>query len=370
MKRKRKHSLYANIILLIGSLLIGMILMEIVLRFIFPNGYFQYKPIPGVHTTYEYTYHIKTNSWGIRDREFSKQELECKKILLLGDSMTYGQGVEVEDTFPKIIEKRLSKINPNLLVINGGGKGTSTVGQFESLKELMDKHFFYAIGFCFFLGNDADNNYEDINKAEKARRIFERKGRIYPIKEWLFGNSILYNYVYYKLKLMAYKMRLIPSFVGQNQLKKEYTERGKKGWDITFSIIDEIKQYFDRNKKTRLFFVLLPQDFQVDPEKQRNYGLTQDEYDFLKPNRLLKTFLLKNSISYLDTTQAFINHYQIKSYKKLFFPIDRHFNKSGHKLVANLLSSFLISEGLVSDIRQSNKGKKRYEYLTRVEINK
>lgn len=53
---KRKHSLYANIILLIGSLLIGMLLMEIVLRFMFPNGYFQYRPIPGVHTTYAYTF--------------------------------------------------------------------------------------------------------------------------------------------------------------------------------------------------------------------------------------------------------------------------------------------------------------------------
>ena len=53
--------------------------------------------------------------------------------------MTYGQGVEAEDSFPKLLERRLRERHSDLLVINGGGVSSDTVGQFESLKEFVEQ---------------------------------------------------------------------------------------------------------------------------------------------------------------------------------------------------------------------------------------
>ena len=93
-------------------------------------------------------------------------------------------------------------------------------------------------------------------------------------------NSILFNFGYYNLKETAYGLNLIPSFQRQNLLRREYTQRGEDGWNATFKIIKEIKASFDGRYDMELFFVLLPADFQMDIEKQIDYGLTQEEFDF------------------------------------------------------------------------------------------
>lgn len=317
-------------------------MLEVALRFIFPNGYYQYRPVPGIHATSEYTYHTKYNSLGVRDREFTRKELENRKILLLGDSMTFGQGIEVEDTFPKIAERLFYGKVQNLLVINGGGKGASTVSQFESLKELVKKYHFDAVGFCFYLGNDADNNLDDIEKADTSPHLFSKRSS-FSLSEFLKHESILYSFAYYKLRIFAYKYKLIHSFQGQSQLLKEYSDRGKDGWRATRIIIEEIKRFFHGRNETELFFVFIPQDFQVDAEKRGRYGITRDNYDYFKPNKLLKAILEKNEIAYIDTTSSFINHYKENVEDKLFFKIDRHMNEDGHKLVAKLLFDFFVS---------------------------
>ncbi len=61
MKGKRTHSFYVNSIIVIISLSACILVAEVALRFIFPNGYYQYQPDPGIHATSEYTYHIKHN---------------------------------------------------------------------------------------------------------------------------------------------------------------------------------------------------------------------------------------------------------------------------------------------------------------------
>lgn len=81
-----------------------------------------------VHTghTYEFTYTVKTNSLGYRMREFKmEKEPDEFRILMLGDSMTFGYGVEVEQNLPSILESRLNEYiseigekNKRITVIN------------------------------------------------------------------------------------------------------------------------------------------------------------------------------------------------------------------------------------------------------------
>ena len=60
-----------------------------------------------------YGVNIEVNSDGFRDNEYSvKKDKNTFRILALGDSITFGWGVEFNHTFSEILEQRLNKIKP------------------------------------------------------------------------------------------------------------------------------------------------------------------------------------------------------------------------------------------------------------------
>lgn len=75
------------------------------------------------------------NSKGFRDREFSyEKENNTYRILVLGDSIAFGQGIKnMEDTFPKLLEKRLNQNKSSITyeVINTGRQGYGTKDELE-----------------------------------------------------------------------------------------------------------------------------------------------------------------------------------------------------------------------------------------------
>lgn len=73
------------------------------------------------------------NSLGLRDIEFpSEKPAGENRILILGNSTTFGSGVAMEDTYPKQLEKILG---PPYRVINAGGQGSSLPESIAFLKE-------------------------------------------------------------------------------------------------------------------------------------------------------------------------------------------------------------------------------------------
>jgi lysophospholipase L1-like esterase len=74
---------------------------------------------------------FQTNSKGLRDREFSYDRVPGKlRVLMLGDSLTVGWGVAVEDTFSKRIERLYAAIGIDAEVINMG------VGNYNTIQEV------------------------------------------------------------------------------------------------------------------------------------------------------------------------------------------------------------------------------------------
>lgn len=70
---------------------------------------------------------VKTNSYGLRDYEYSISKSDHTfRILILGDSMTFGWGTSLEDTYPKALERML---NENLSLMNPDS--SSNIHRFE-----------------------------------------------------------------------------------------------------------------------------------------------------------------------------------------------------------------------------------------------
>jgi lysophospholipase L1-like esterase len=77
---------------------------------------------------------VAINSFGLRDREYEIEKPEgVVRILMLGDSVTFGWGVDAEDTVAKKLEKRLSAEPqaPPVEVINAG------VGNYNTVMEVL-----------------------------------------------------------------------------------------------------------------------------------------------------------------------------------------------------------------------------------------
>ena len=71
---------------------------------------------------------ISTNALGFRDRELERKQDGELRILLLGDSITFGYGVSAEETYGRKLEAILaSRLGRRVRTVNAGIGGFNTV---------------------------------------------------------------------------------------------------------------------------------------------------------------------------------------------------------------------------------------------------
>jgi lysophospholipase L1-like esterase len=74
------------------------------------------------------TFHLASNSQGFRDREFPPKSANTVRIVSLGDSSTFGWGVDPEYTYQRLLENRLNAGGqPRFEVLNLGMSGHTSV---------------------------------------------------------------------------------------------------------------------------------------------------------------------------------------------------------------------------------------------------
>jgi lysophospholipase L1-like esterase len=83
---------------------------------------------PGSSLTYrtpEFTFTADINRLGFRDREFALTKEAGTRLLVIGDSFTYGWGVSAEQSWPKLLESGLRGLGRDVEVANLGQPGAS-----------------------------------------------------------------------------------------------------------------------------------------------------------------------------------------------------------------------------------------------------
>jgi GDSL-like Lipase/Acylhydrolase family len=83
-------------------------------------------------------YHVVIDSLGYRGVEFTRQKPSGEtRVLMIGDSFTFGEFVSEGETLPAILEAQLQKQCPSLRVINAGLPGSTITDQHEMLRRGM-----------------------------------------------------------------------------------------------------------------------------------------------------------------------------------------------------------------------------------------
>jgi hypothetical protein len=96
---------------------------------------------------------IAINSHGMRDREYSLKRTKKKRMLVLGDSFGWGYGVELDERFSEILEKKY----PDWEIINASVSGYGTDQEYLYLRE-RGIAFRPDVVLLLFCSNDTGDN--------------------------------------------------------------------------------------------------------------------------------------------------------------------------------------------------------------------
>jgi lysophospholipase L1-like esterase len=131
---------------------------------------------------------VSTNALGLRDRTLEPKERDELRLLFVGDSITFGWGVPVEETFVSRLESILARrLGHKTRTVNAGVAGYNTVQEHALLKS----HFAVIqpdLVTLLYVYNDIEQNasFDSVSQATVVGDTPPRLLRALLEKSWLY----------------------------------------------------------------------------------------------------------------------------------------------------------------------------------------
>jgi len=107
----------------------------------------------------DFAYTASTNSMGLRDAEMPPESEHAIRIAAIGDSYTFGWGVELEDAWIKQLERMLRERGLDVEVVNIGQPGAGPIEFARHAKAAVDQLNPDLILVSILQGNDLNQTY-------------------------------------------------------------------------------------------------------------------------------------------------------------------------------------------------------------------
>ena len=278
---------------------------------------------------------VRTNSWGLRDREYGAKSEDKFRVYALGDSMVFGFGVKVEDTFPRFLEKDLQeKHGRPVEVINGGVPGYGTMQALELLKTTVDtvKPDLITISIAIF------NDIVDNIKFSKGPHLRDRPpGKLQQLRAWLRQRSQLY------LMLRRYRASVSGARMMRIHASDPSVET-EKGFDLTEQSLASMAS-IAAERGIGFAVIINPAHKQTSQRRWlgtlEQYALSTDDYARAEPNLRLQQYAESEGIPVLNLLPVF----EEGDRSELYFR--EHWKAPGHRFVAEQISAFLSDHRLI-----------------------
>ena len=192
-KAARRGSWRVNIVLTLASILLALLSAEVILRWVgydHPQFYMLdpvvgWRPRPGVAgwSSGETEAYVAINAEGYRDLDHPLTKPgNVYRIVLLGDSMTEGVEVALDDLYWKRLETLLSQCpaldSRRVEVISLAVNGYGTAQEYLTLKERGLKYRPDLVLLAFFTGNDFTDNLEALGRHRDRPYFSLESGRL------------------------------------------------------------------------------------------------------------------------------------------------------------------------------------------------
>jgi len=192
----------------------------------------------------------RTNAQGFRSRELSKSKPEkTKRILALGDSFTWGDGINTDELITHHIEVMLGGYEQGIEVINTGKPGINTTEEYARLKKYTPLVQPDMVIVFFFTNDILQIEPKQTENAGKSSSWRQR------LKETLRRNSKFMAFLYYQYKsVYAAKFGVPKSLLPQDYFN---LDDSKPGWVAFKQAVQDIQKYCDA-RDIKLLFVTIP----------------------------------------------------------------------------------------------------------------
>jgi lysophospholipase L1-like esterase len=248
---------------------------------------------------------VEINSDGLRDDEYAIERNEKQRIAVLGDSLTFGWGVEKHETFEVLLEQMLSEQRPAEL-INFGHGNYNTQQQVNVFKEKGLKYQPDRVVVFYFI-NDAE---------------------VTPVRSRWLWVSRLRSVTFLWSRMRGLLTRTTPGQTFESFYSALY-EDDQPGFIAVKESFLELKQICAENNML-LQVVMLPELHDLV------------DYPFAKEYAKVSEFLKENGIPVLDLTMYFAGYEDAEGL--WVAPDDAHPNALAHKMIAEYSRDFLANE--------------------------
>lgn len=365
-----------NILLCISSITIFTGSAEILARTwynpqkIHDEGVFEYdrdkafrlkKNVAGVFAGVPFT----TNSFGYRNREISVAKPEnTKRILVLGDSISFGHGVHDEETFSYLLEKSLNQHfsreekKSAIEVINTAAPMNSPQQEYFDLKRGMQ--FEPDVIVLQLTPNDVSDMtiYNPVDTKQRIDRMFKQYSALYLFLKDMYSRARFRDPTG---KNIAEKARRAEVVSATELITRPTDPRVLRAWN---DALEWTQKIVDIAEEKDIPFILLvtPWDFQFGLERihaypQKTFRVFAEEQDLYyidlleilqklfaekvqeteeeegEREEITEQFITETIRNYSDMRNAFWN--------ALFIDYD-HPSPTGHELIASVLEPYIL----------------------------
>lgn len=320
----------------------------------------------GEHRTHEFRVPIAINSLGLRERELDLSAGGAtRRILFLGDSMTYGFGVRAEETYARKLEDHLNPKWP-VQTVNAAAPSYGTRHEERLAQRLLPVIEPDLVLVNFFFANDLSDNLTASMTERGGAVLSPYFGSVVDsskLKTFALENSDLLTFAI--LNWMKWRdglqlplppttppndpVAIIESAEGLNWLNRNPPAESEAAWQLTAQHLQSIHESAQA-VGAKLALVNLPLQYQIDPklwERVRNrHQLNDGDYDSRAVHSQLAKIAQQLDVPCLDLGLVLAEHPEPG---ELYFPINKHFSPRGHEIVAAALAEFVEDSGLLED---------------------
>lgn len=359
-----------------AALLLGMAAAacagELLLHFFWPQrsavtaGMFEADPAAGyrLRANYrneirvpEYRTAIATDAQGYRvPVGATPMAPDCRRILALGDSFTFGVGVNAEEAFPLRLETALTQSTGTPWCARNGGVGG--YGPLRSARLLATHQAEYRpeiVVHAVYVGNDLqDSNpstFLQDPRIEGGRMVSQAGGVVPRARRFLRIHSHLYSF----LRSNLYDLYLASPFAAKSQALDPI---GLADWpasirDVTWPAcaqgIREIAAWC-REHRAHYLVVVVPAKYQVDEAPwnvyRKRWRLPDEAFDRDHAQQVVDAFLEQEGVAVLDLLPVF----RQAAESSLYFRVDNHWTAAGHALAAREILRDMTARGWTANV--------------------
>ncbi len=375
----RTRTFVKNVALLFTTIVVFTGLLEGAVRLIEPKEVMRYffvtadttvdhRFIPnarGRYETTEFNVPYLINRWGLRDRDLPLEKPGgTKRILMLGDSFTEGDGVRDEDTFSYRLQGMLDSAYGAgaWQVINAG------VGSYSPLLEYL---YLTKKGLGFspdlvILNFDLSDIYDDINYTLRAR--FDQNGvpigvrgldmespssgvmaGLVDIKDYFKAHTRLYNFIRLRIDRYLEGARRKMNTSGDIRFDKYAFLRDNyvpndSDWTLTFRYVRMVRDTL-KARNIDFWLTVYPYGLQVNPKEWNSgrqfWGFKPDTLYSTGPQQVMEKFCRSNDIPVINMCGDFLN--ATHSIYPLYYDYNGHWRPEGHEIVARRLFQSIVT---------------------------